>query len=193
MRYNIMTKFLLVAPLALVLAACGTTNSYDKRAEAVEKTQTRQVERAIDAAPKWMAVLPESKSAVYANGSAVSRDFSMADEKAKLVAFSKVCMAAGGEVDKQSKMFISDTEDTSVERSEMAIRAMCRGVDVSGTEIVEVKRIAEGSRFRSFVLVALPLGEANQLATRNDKRKAAAGTKARADAAFGELDANNRR
>ena len=185
-----MTKFLLVAPLALILAACGTTNSYDKRAEEVEKVHTRQVERAIDAAPKWMAVLPESKSAVYANGSAVSRDFSMADEKAKLVAFSKVCMAAGGEVDKQSKMFISDTEDTSVERSEMAIRAMCRGVDVSGTEIVEVKRIAEGSRFRSFVLVALPLGEANQLATRNDKRKAAAGTKARADAAFQELDKN---
>jgi hypothetical protein len=91
-------------------------------------------------------------------------------------------------------MFISDTENTSVERSEMAIRAMCRGVDVSGTEIVEVKRIAEGSRFRSFVLlVALPLGEANQLATRNDQRKAATGTKARADAAFGELDANNRR
>ena len=185
-----MTKFLLVAPLALILAACGTTNSYDKRAEEVEKVHTRQVERAIDAAPKWMAVLPESKSAVYANGSGVSREFSMADEKAKLVAFSKVCMAAGGEVDKQSKMFISDPEDTSVERSEMAIRAMCRGVDVSGTEIVEVKRIAEGSRFRSFVLVALPLGEANQLATRNDKRKAAAGTKARADAAFQELDKN---
>jgi hypothetical protein len=97
-----MTKFLLVAPLALVLVACSTTNSYDKRAEEVEKIQTKQVERAIDAAPKWMAVLPESKSAVYANGSAVSRDFSMADEKAKLVAFSKVCMAAGGEVDKQA-------------------------------------------------------------------------------------------
>ena len=188
-----MTKFLFVAPLALILAACGTTNSYDKRAEEIEKVHTKQVERAIDAAPKWMSVLPESKSAVYANGSSVSRDFSMADEKAKLVAFSKVCMSAGGEVDKQSKMFVSDTEDTSVERSEMAIRAMCRGVDISGVEIVEVKRVAEGSRFRSFVLVALPMGEANQLAIRNDKRKAAAGTKARADAAFGELDANNRR
>jgi hypothetical protein len=42
------------------------------------------------------------------------------------------------------------------------------------------------------VLVALPVGEANQLAIRNDKRKAAEGAKARADAAFQELD-NNRR
>ena len=56
--------------------------------------------------------------------------------------------------------------------------------------VVEVKRIAEGSRYRSYVLVALPMGEANQLAIRNDKRKAAAGTKARADAAFQELDKN---
>lgn len=192
MRYNIMTKFLLVAPLALILTACSTTG-IDQRAEEINKAQTKYAERAIDSAPKWMSVLPESKNAVYANGSSVSRDYSMADEKAKLVAFSKICMSAGGEVDKQSKMFISDTEDTSVERSEMAIRAMCRGVDISGVEIVEVKRLAEGPRFRSFVLVALPVGEANQIAIRNDKRKAAAGTKARADAAFGELDANNRR
>jgi hypothetical protein len=137
--------------------------------------------------------LPDSKSAVYANGTGVSRDFSMADEKAKLVAFSKICMAAGGEVDKQSKMFMSDTDDVSVERSEMAIRAMCRGVDISGAEIVEVKRISEGNRYRAYALVALPLGDANALATRNDQRRAAAGSKSKADRAFDELDANNRR
>ena len=96
-------------------------------------------------------------------------------------------------MDKQSKMFLSDTEDTSVERSETAIRSMCRGVDVSGTEIVEVKRIAEGSRFRTFMLVSLPLGEANQLATRNEQRRAAAGVKSRSDKAFNEMDANNKR
>jgi hypothetical protein len=110
-----------------------------------------------------------------------------------LIAYSKICMAAGGEVDKQSKMFLSDTEDTTVERSEMAIRAMCRGVDITGAEIVEIKRISEGSRYRSYALVALPLGEANSLATRNEQRKAAAGGRARADRAFNELDANNRR
>lgn len=188
-----MKKLLLVVPFAALLTACGTTEKFEKRADHERERQEKYVERTIDKAPKWMSQLPESKDAVYANGTGVSRDFSMADEKAKLIAFSKICMAAGGEVDKQSKMFISDTEDTSVERSEMAIRAMCRGVDVSGTEIVEVKRISEGSRYRSYVLVALPMGEANQLAIRNDKRKAGPATKARADRAFSELDANNQR
>jgi hypothetical protein len=117
----------------------------------------------------------------------------MADEKAKLIAFSKICMAAGGEVDKQSKMFMSDVDDVSVERSEMAIRAMCRGTDISGAEIVEIKRIAEGNRYRSYALVALPMGEANQLAIRNDRRRVTADTKAKSDRAFSEIDANNRR
>ncbi len=188
-----MNKLFLALPLVSVLAACGTTEKFEKRAEYENTKQEKYVERTIDKAPKWMNQLPESKSAVYANGTAVSRDFSMADEKAKLVAYSKICMAAGGEVDKQSKMFLSDTEDTTVERSEMAIRAMCRGVDISGAEIVEIKRISEGSRYRSYALVALPLGEANSLATRNEQRKAAAGGRARADRAFDELDANNRR
>lgn len=188
-----MNKFIFVLPVVGVLAACGTTEKFEKRAEYENTRQEKYVERTIDKAPKWMTQLPESKSAVYANGTGVSRDFSMADEKAKLVAYSKICMAAGGEVDKQSKMFLSDTEDTTVERSEMVIRAMCRGTDISGAEIVEVKRISEGNRYRSYALVALPLGEANALATRNEQRKAAANSKARADRAFDELDANNRR
>lgn len=188
-----MNKFLLVVPVVAVLSACGTTERFEKRAESERDRNEKYVERTIDKAPKWMTQLPESKDAVYANGTGVSRDFSMADEKAKLIAFSKICMAAGGEVDKQSKMFMSDTDDINLERSEMAIRAMCRGTDISGTEIVEVKRISEGSRYRSYVLVALPTGEANQLAIRNDKRKAAASNKARADKAFDEIDTNNRR
>ena len=188
-----MKKHLLVVPVVALLAACGTTEKFEKRAEYENKRQEKYVERTIDKAPKWMTELPESKSAVYAHGPGISRDFSMADEKAKLIALSKICMAAGGEVDKQSKMFMSDTDDVSVERSEMAIRAMCRGTDISGAEIVEIKRISEGSRYRSYALVALPLGEANALATRNDQRRAAAGSKARADRAFDEINTNNRR
>jgi hypothetical protein len=188
-----MNKLLLVVPVVALLTACGTTEKFEKRADNERVRQEKYVESTITKAPKWMDKLPESKDAVYANGSAVSRDFSMADEKAKMVAFSKICMAAGGEVDKQSKMFMSDTEDTSIERSEMVIRAMCKGTDISGTEIVEVKRVSEGSRYRSYILVALPTGDANPLQQRNDRRKAAVGAKARADKAFEELDANNQR
>ena len=188
-----MNRSLLVLPVVVLFTACGTTEKFEKRAENERVRQEKYVESTVTKAPKWMEKLPDSKDAVYANGSGVSRDFSMADEKAKLVAFSKICMAAGGEVDKQSKMFMSDTDNVNIERSEMAIRAMCRGTDISGTEIVEVKRISEGSRYRSYVLVALPTGDANPLQQQNDRRRAAAGSKARADRVFDEIDANNKR
>jgi hypothetical protein len=183
-------KLMSVSAVAVLVTACSSTDPYQRRAEEIESRREAQVERSIDKAPKWMTELPKSTNAVYAHGSAVSGDMSMSAEKAKLVALSNICMAAGGEVDKKSKMFLQDTETGTSERSEMAIQALCQRVDVSGAELVEVKRIAEGTRFRTYVLMALPTGEANQIAVRNDRRRKEAATERRAADMFQELDAN---
>jgi hypothetical protein len=79
-----------------------------------------------------MNKLPVSNNAVYANGSAVSTDMSMADYKAKLFAYGKICMAAGGKVNQQSKIFMQDTAVASTEISELAIKSMCPSVDITG-------------------------------------------------------------
>lgn len=183
-----MKKFLVLAPIAAMLAACGSTNVYDKRADFERERHERAVERSIDKAPKWMSKLPESQNAIYANGSAVSRDFAMADMKAKNIAFSSICMAAGGEVDKSSKIYMNDNESASAENSEVAIRSMCHRVDVSGAEIVETVRVAENGRFRSYVLVALPTGDANAIMKRRDQLRASKNAAERSDRVFNELD-----
>lgn len=181
-------KKLIVGLLAVsVLAACAS-DPYDKRRDAERDREVKYAERAIDKAPKWMSQLPESGTAVYANGTAVSRDMSMATIKAKAFAYGKICMAAGGKVDQQSKMYMLDSESAGTEMSETAIRSSCPGVDITGTETVEVKTIAEGSRFRSYVLVALPMGEANQLQARKDRLRAQEITQKRSQEAFRDLD-----
>lgn len=186
-----MNKLLLLAPVLAVLAACSSTPSerYERRAYEENQRREKHVEQAIDKAPKWMTELPKSNSAVYANGTATSTDLSMADEKAKVIALGKICMAAGGEVDKSSRVFRADVGENSVENSTMAIRSMCRTVDVSGAEVVEVKRVAEGTRFRSFVLVALPTGAANQIQQRRDQLRAQEQVLKQSEQAFKELDA----
>lgn len=191
MEYK-MYKLIFAVAVASILSACSTTDNFDKRADEERKREYVAVERAVDKAPKWMTELPKSNNAVYANGSAVSRDFSMADMKARLIAFSSICMAAGGEVDKNAKVFMTDTESSSTERSEVAIRGMCRGVDVSGSEVVETVRIPENGRFRTYVLMALPTGDANAIVKRKDARRASEDARVRSDNAFKELD-NNRR
>ena len=184
-----MKKAFLVLPLVAALAACSTTNTFDKRAEEARERQEKQADKAVSSAPDWMSKLPEGKNVVYANGTAVSNDLAMADEKAILIATSKICTAAGGEVDKQSKVYNLDTESSTSERSEMAIRSMCRKVDVTGVELVDIKRITQGSRFRTYVLVALPTGEANQLKTEKTTRILEKEAEVRSKEAFKELDA----
>lgn len=197
-----MKKVLAILPL-VALVACGSTKTpvstapvlpseqYENRVAQAQVARDAQTERAIVQAPKWMTDLPVSNSAVYANGSAASSDMSMADYKAKLFAFGKICMAAGGKVDQQSKVFMQDTAEASHETSELAIRSMCPSVDITGVEIKEVKRIAEGGRFRTYVLVALPTGDANQLQKRKDQLRLKDRAEKRSTDAFKELDKNS--
>ena len=200
-----MKKVLAILPL-IALVACGSTKTapvsqapvipalpteqYDNRAAVSQIDREAQVNRSIAQAPEWMAKLPVSNSAVYANGSAVSTDMSMADYKAKLFAYGKICMAAGGRVDQQSKIFMQDTAVAGTEVSELAIKSMCPSVDITGVEIKEVKRIAEGSRFRTYVLVALPTGDANALQRRKDQLKLNNRAEQRSTEVFKEMDKN---
>lgn len=182
------TKLALALATIITLTACGTTNVYDKRAERAIERQIERVEVAIDEAPKWMTELPKSNNAVYAAGTSVSGSMSFSKTKALTTAYARVCMAAGGKVDQQTKIFQSDTDNSSVERSETAIRSFCNGVDISGVEEVEIKIVAEGSRFRTYALVALPIGEANGIQKSNEQRLNNRLAAQRAPQAFDEMD-----
>lgn len=185
-----MRKIVLFAFVSL-LAACSSSpkDNYDRQIAEQQQRRDSAAERAVSQAPKWMTELPVSANAVYANGTAVSGDFGMADNKAKLMAYAKICMAAGGRVDQRSRVFMQDSGDASHESSETAIRSMCPGVDITGVETKEVKRIAENGRFRSYVLVALPTGDANRLQQRRDQMRLREQATQRGDQVFREMDA----
>jgi hypothetical protein len=197
-----MKKVLAILPLVALVACSATkpapvgqapalpTEPYDNRAAVLQIDRETQVNRSVTQAPDWMNKLPVSNNAVYANGSAVSTDMSMADYKAKLFAYGKICMAAGGKVDQQSKIFMQDTAIASTEVSELAIKSMCPSVDITGVEIKEVKRISEGSRFRTYVLVALPTGDANALQKRKDQLKLNNRADQRSTEVFKEMERN---
>lgn len=189
-----MRKLLTLVPVIAVLAACSSApkDPYERRAYEERERQEKYVERSLDKAPKWMTELPTSSSAVYAAGTAASGDFSMADYKAKMIAFGKICIAAGGTVSQQGRMFIQDTADATYETSELAIKTMCPNVDVTGVEVKEIKRISEGNRYRTYVLVALPTGDANPLQRRREQIRLQNRAETRAPAAFREMDATSK-
>jgi hypothetical protein len=200
-----MKKLFVILPIVAVMSACSSTKepvstvpviereTYDARAIQAQDRRDAQVNRSIEQAPAWMTKLPVSDNAVYANGTGVSNDMSMADYKAKMFAYGKICIAAGGRVSQQAKIFMQDTGSASLETSELAIKSMCPAVDITGAETKEVKRISEGGRFRSYVLVALPTGDANQLQQRKDRLKLQDRAVVRSDQVFREMDAADRK
>jgi hypothetical protein len=183
-----MKKTLLLIPIVAVLAACGTTDPYQKRADNERKSQERYVERTIDQAPKWMVQTPTSNSAVYAAGTSASGDYSMAFQKAKADAYGKICMAAGGTASQRTKVYKADTATNSSEMSEMVLRTSCQSVDLTGVEIKDKKMIQEGSSYRAYVLVALPTGDANVLRKAKENARLQEQIVGRSKEAFKELD-----
>jgi type IV secretory pathway TrbL component len=183
-----MKKFLLLIPIVALMTACGTSDPYAKRAEQEREYKNKLAERAIDKAPKWMTEIPTSSSAVFEAGTAVSSDFAFADDKAKAIAYGRICMLAGGTASQFTNVYRTDSEATSTEFSEMAIRTKCKSVDLTGAEVKEIKRITEGGRFRTYVLVALPTGDANILRKAKDAARQREIAAARAPQAFKELD-----
>lgn len=177
-----MKKLLIVGAVTGVLTACGTSGTnYSAMYSGQNQVQTAQMKSAIEQAPVWMSRLPKAPGYIFENGTATSADFGFADMKAKAMAYAKICTAAGGKIRQQTKMFKSDSGDTSVDQSELAIRSMCADVDITGVETVEMKHVSEGNRIRTYVLVTLPLGDKNVLKSTKDAQ-------ARAPEAFKELD-----
>jgi hypothetical protein len=183
-----MKKTLLLIPIVAMLAACGSTDPYAKRADAERQRQERYVERSIDKAPKWMLELPTSKSAVYSNGTNTSSSWEMAFHKAKADAYGKICMTAGGTASQRTKIYRADAGKTSTELSEMVIRTSCKEVDITGVEVAERKVIQEGGMYRAYVLIALPTGDANILRKAKEEQRLRELSVKRAPDAFKELD-----
>ena len=178
-----MKKLAIVLATSAVVSACGTSGATNTSAQYSNQNslQTALMASAVKEAPTWMSKLPKAAGYVFENGTATSSDFGFADIEAKTMAYAKICTAAGGKVRSQVKMFRSDNGDASTDQSEMALRSMCPDVDITGVETVEMKHVSEGNRIRSYVLVALPLGDKNVL-------KSAKDAAARAPEAFRELD-----
>jgi hypothetical protein len=177
-----MKKIAIALTVTGVLTACGTSSpNYSAMYSGQNSVQTAQMKSAIEQAPVWMSRLPKAPGYIFENGTATSGDFGFADIKAKTMAYAKICTAAGGKIRQQTKMFRSDSGDTSVDQSELAIRSMCADIDITGVETVEMKHVSEGNRIRTYVLVALPLGDKNVLKSTRDAQT-------RAPEAFKELD-----
>jgi hypothetical protein len=155
-----MKKTLLLIPIVAMLAACGSTDPYQKRADIQREQEEAAAKQQMKNVPAWAKDKPEvSTSAILAAGEGVSKNREHSEFLARNFAYAKICMSNGGTVDKRGRVF--QTENNTV--SEQVIVSACSKTDVTGVETKRMEQYVVGNRFQTFVMVALPLGDANIL------------------------------
>lgn len=189
-----MKKLLVIAAGAL-LTACGTTQTVTQTAPQPQVARPVQVspgeasaQRVIDNVPEWFVDVPKKDNVIYAVGDGVSGSLSGAIGNARANAFEGICQSAGGRVRSQTKVYRQDTERSSVSVTTTAIRNICPDVDVTGANVEKRSVIRDGDRYRAFVLVALPVGEANVLARTKQADKLQERAISNKEQEFRELD-----
>jgi hypothetical protein len=188
-----MKKIITLLPIIAVLAACGTTDVYQKRVDNQYEREGKAIEQALKGRPDWMGKLPVSDSAVFAAAEGSAENYNMAVHLARTNALAEICYSAGGTVSSQTKQY--DTGSTKSSNIEKVTRSNCNTVDVTGVETYGAKNIDQnpvvvraGNRYTAYVLIALPTGDANVLRRAKEKNSREILEAQRSTQAFKELD-----
>jgi len=185
-----MRKLLVVFAVA-GLAACSSTKPQtvaQMPQPAPVAPQVAAVQTQLSQIPDWFVDVPKETGVIHSVGDGVSSSISGALSNARANAFEGICQSAGGTVRSQTKIYRQDTESSSTSLSTTAIRNLCPDVDVTGATVEKRKVIQDGTRFRAFVLVSLPMGEKNTLARQKQADRVSNRAAGNAQQEFKELD-----
>jgi hypothetical protein len=160
---NKMKKLLLLVA-ALSLTACSTfsgKSEYEKMNERAAERRVETAEQYLDKEPKWYKNPPKADTgAYYAVGTHAGIDPYQTYSTATTLALSELCTTIAGDVSQLRKVYQNNGQTLS----ESAIQVRCQNIQVTGY-VVQDKTlfVDKQGQYRGFVLLALPVGDANRL------------------------------
>ncbi len=179
-----MRKLLVIPLLAALAVGCGGPKTTDLTPEANRKT--------VMGMPEWFLETPNDPSYLFASATMTSRDLQMALTKSKTQAQRDLAEQLGtklGALTKQFREEVGAQEDSElIESSTEAIKLVTQQT-LNGARIDKKEVAAEGSIYRAYVLMSLPIGEANKALMEQIRANRRLYTEFKASKAFQELDA----
>ncbi len=202
-------KRLSVLAVASSLAACASTTTQKVETPAPAPVPaTRVVEvappphpyalperqvRTVARAPAWFVNLPEDTADMtFAVGTATSTDEQMAYDKARMAAERKLVEQMYARITTQTNSFKADRGAATIENYQQVTRKNARG-ELSGAQRVDSQVTHDGQYYKVYVLLRLPVGEANRMQTRRDQSRMQREADIRGRAAERDMDANEAR
>jgi len=189
--------FLIGALSTLLLAACsspkpGTPEFVQKQEVEKQSAAVKNVEKSISKAPAWILNPPQDANAIYTTGEGVSPRMQLAIDIAEGVARRDLAVRLGGVVSTKITQFAEQTGTAADLDVQDAISSATKTVavdkNVGGYVRDKVELMSEGSNYKAFVLLKLPIGEANKVAADQVRKSKVLDTKLRASKAFQDLE-----
>lgn len=178
--------FFLIVMFAMYLAACS---SY-KKSEAV-KSQEKVMKETISEMPSWYKSVPTDKNHLYSAQTTTSQDLQMAVDKAKQSAAADIARQMEIKIEALFRRFQEETglgqnsqflnESTNVSQSVLSTVLI-------GCKEKDKKIINEGGIYRAYVLMQMPIGQANKELVKRLKENEYIYTHVRATEAYQELE-----
>jgi len=152
-----------------------------------------RVTRTVVSAPAWFVNLPEDTADMtFSVGTATSTDEQMAYDKARMAAERKLVEQAYARITTQTSSYRADRGGATIENYQQVTRKNARG-ELSGAQRVDSQVTHDGQYYKVYVLLRLPLGDANLMQTRRDQARMQREADIRSRAAERDMDANEAR
>lgn len=184
------------AALALALVACsspkpGTPEFVQKKEEEQQKAVVKTVEQSLSITPAWYTKNPVDPNALYAKATEASTNRQMAVDRAMHLARKELAQQLGARVSGTIRDFATDS-DKSSDDFQTQIKAVgesvALNVNLAGYVRENDEVVAEGGKYRAFVMLRYPVGEVNKVIASQVKKNAALEKKVEASEAWKQLE-----
>lgn len=181
-----------VAPAPVVMPVTVTASQQPAIVSAPHPyAMTQRAVRTVVQAPEWFVRLPEDTAEMtFAVGTATSTDEQMAYDKARMAAERKLVEQMHARISTQTNSFRADRGQAMIENFQQVTRKNARG-ELVGAQRVDSQTTHDGRVYKVYVLLRLPMGEANLAQNRRDQARAQREAEIRGRAAERAMDAND--
>ena len=170
--------------VAALIVGCGGARTTDLTPEANRETVRNM--------PDWFTDMPRDADYLFATATMTSRDLQNSIQRAKTQAQRDLAEQLEANLGAKTKQFREEVgvgEDSEMlEFSTEAIQVVTVQA-MNGARVDKKEIVTEGTIYRAYVLMRLPLGEANQALMEQIKANSRLHTELRSSKAFQELEA----
>ena len=191
------TILISVLGAACLLAACSSPKPGTPEAAAATEREAKEkavkaVTKSIEDAPDWYTNPPVEANAIYATGSALSSDMQMALDSAGMAAKREMAGQLSNRLSSKMKEFVSEgggASDSAYQReSEFVTKNVIAEVNLAGSRREKSKVVQQGEKYRAYVLLRYPIGEANKVLVEQIRKSSQLDAKVRSSKAFQDLE-----